>query len=162
AMLIALTGEKPILVVCPKTLVWQWQGEMRELLAMPSAVWDGHNWIDENGVQHPSAGPESIRKCPRKVGIVSSGLVTRGSESIDHLLNLSYDCVILDEAHRARRRSLGANQDGHSSQANRLLQFMQRISERTRSLLLATATPVQIHPIEAWDLLDMLSRGDES
>ena len=162
AMLIALAGEKPILVVCPKTLVWQWQGEMRELLAMPSAVWDGHNWIDENGIEHPSTGPESIRRCPRKVGIVSSGLVTRGSDSIDHLLNLSYDCVILDEAHRARRRNLGANQDGQACQPNRLLEFIQRIADRTRSLLLATATPVQIRPIEAWDLLDVLSRGDES
>jgi len=27
ALLIALTGDKPILVICPKTLQWQWQGE---------------------------------------------------------------------------------------------------------------------------------------
>lgn len=67
AMLIALTSEKPILVICPKTLVWQWQGEMRDLLAMPSAVWDGKHWVDERGIEYPSTGPESIRKCPRRV-----------------------------------------------------------------------------------------------
>jgi hypothetical protein len=39
---------------------------------------------------------------------------------------------------------------------------MHKIAQRTRSLLLATATPVQIRPVEAWDLLDILSRGDES
>ncbi len=39
---------------------------------------------------------------------------------------------------------------------------MYRIAEKTRSLLLATATPVQLRPIEAWDLLDVLGRGDES
>jgi SNF2 family DNA or RNA helicase len=41
AMLIALTGDRPILVLCPKTLVWQWQTEISELLDAPSAVWDG-------------------------------------------------------------------------------------------------------------------------
>jgi hypothetical protein len=28
-------------------------------------------------------------------------------------------------------------------------------------MLLATATPVQINPIEAWDLLFILSKGNE-
>lgn len=27
------------LVICPKTLIWQWQDEMLDLLEMPSAVW---------------------------------------------------------------------------------------------------------------------------
>ena len=162
ALLIALTGDKPILVICPKTLVWQWQGEMRDLLAMPSAVWDGRHWVDERGIEYPSTGPETARKCPRRVGIVSSGLITRGSEVVDHLLGLSYECVILDEAHRARRRNLGENRDDEVAKPNNLLSFMYRISDKTRSLLLATATPVQLRPIEAWDLLDVLSRGDES
>ncbi|MDI9446340.1 MAG: phospholipase D-like domain-containing protein [Planctomycetota bacterium] len=162
ALLIALTGEKPILVVCPKTLLWQWQGEMRDLLGMPSAVWDGRHWVDERGIEYPSSGPESIRKCPRRVGVVSSGLITRGSEVVDLLLGQSYECVILDEAHRARRRNLGANRDGEAPQPNNLLKFMYRVAEKTRSLLLATATPVQLRPVEAWDLLDVLSRGDES
>jgi hypothetical protein len=162
ALLIGLTGEKPILVICPKTLVWQWQGEMRDLLAMPSAVWDGRHWVDERGVAHPSSGPESIRKCPRRIGIVSSGLITRGSEVVDHLVGLCYDCVVLDEAHRARRRNLGDNRDHEKPDPNRLLAFMHRIAERARTLLLATATPVQLRPVEAWDLLDVLSRGDDS
>ncbi len=162
ALLMALTGDKPILIVCPKTLLWQWQGEMRELLAMPSAVWDTAWWVDEKGIEHPVNGPDGIRKCPRRVGIVSSGLITQRSEVIEHLLSLSYECVILDEAHRARRKNLGENRDREKSHPNNLLSFMYRIAERTRSLLLATATPVQLRPIEAWDLLDILSRGDES
>ncbi len=162
ALLIALTGDRPVLVICPKTLLWQWQGEMRDLLDMPSAVWDGKQWVDERGVEYPSAGHEGIRKCPRRVGIVSSGLITRRSEAMQHLLGLQYDCVILDEAHRARRRNLGENRTGESPDPNNLLDFMYRIAERTRSLLLATATPVQLHPIEAWDLLDVLSRNDDS
>jgi superfamily II DNA or RNA helicase len=162
AQLIALTGEKAILVICPKTLLWQWQGEMNDLLDMPSAVWDGRRWVDEQGIEHPVTGVEGIRKCPRRVGIVSSGLIKRQSAAAAHLLKQHYDCVILDEAHHARRRNLGENRDSETPDANNLLQFMGEIAERTRSLLLATATPVQLRPVEAWDLLDILSRGDPS
>lgn len=162
AQLIALTGSKPILIICPKTLVWQWQGEMLDLLDMPSAVWDGRRWVDEREIEYPVIGIEAIRKCPRRVGIVSSGLISRRSEAAALLLKMEYDCVILDEAHRARRRNLGANRDQETPDATNLLDFMYEISTRTRSLLLATATPVQIRPIEAWDLLDILNRGDES
>lgn len=162
AQLIALTGEKPILVICPKTLIWQWQAEMLDLLDMPSAVWDGRRWVDENEVEYPAQGAEGIRKCPRKVGVVSSGLISRGSEAAQYLLRLDYDCVILDEAHRARRRNLGPTHEGENPDPNNLLDFMYQISSRTRSLLMATATPVQLDPVEAWDLLDVLARNDES
>lgn len=160
AMLIALTGERPILIICPKTLLWQWQGEMRELLNMPSAVWNGRQWVDEQELEYPAQGVEAIRKCPRRVGIVSSGLIARRSEAAELLLRLDYDCVILDEAHRARRRNI--NRPFEPVQPNNLLAFMQQIARQTRSLLLATATPIQLHPIEAWDLLDVLARGNEA
>ncbi len=162
AQLIALIGSKPILVICPKTLLWQWQDEMRDLLDMPSAVWDGRRWVDENGVEYPALGPDGICKCPRRVGVVSSGLIKRRSEAAQRLLEQQYDCVILDEAHHARRRNLGDKRDGEKPDPNNLLRYMYEMAKRTRSLLLATATPVQLRPVEAWDLLDILSRGDDS
>ena len=162
AQLIALTGNQPILVICPKALVWQWQDEMRDLLDMPSAVWDGRRWVDEQGIEYPLLGHAGIRKCPRRVGIVSNGLIKRRSEAAGYLLKQQYDCVILDEAHHARRRNLGENRDGEAPDPNNLLRFMYELAARTRSLLLATATPVQLRPVEAWDLLDILSRGDYS
>ena len=162
ALLIALTGERPILVICPKTLTWQWQGELRDLIEFPSAVWNGKQWVDENGIEYPLQGAEGIRKCPRRVGIISSGLITRRSDTAQVLLGIQYDCVILDEAHRARRRNLGDGRDAEAPDPNNLLRFMYQIAEKTRSLLLATATPVQLRPVEAWDLLDVLGRGDES
>jgi superfamily II DNA or RNA helicase len=161
AQLMALTGSKPILIICPKTLTGQWQEEMRVLLDMPSAVWDGRRWVDETGYTTPAVGSAGILKCPRRVGIVSGGLISRRSEAADLLLSLKYDCVILDEAHRARRRNLGDNKDHEAPDPNNLLRFMYAMSERTDSLLLATATPVQLRPIEAWDLLDILSRGSD-
>lgn len=162
AQLMALSGDRPVLILAPKPLVWQWQGELQTLLDMPSAVWDGRNWVDENGIEHPSTGPESVRRCPRRVGIVSTGLIISGSEIKDWLVSGSYEYVILDEAHRARRRNLGPGKEYDPAEPNNLLRFLWEISPRTRSLLLATATPVQLHPIEAWDLLDALARGSEA
>ncbi|WP_322792536.1 phospholipase D-like domain-containing anti-phage protein [Bellilinea sp.] len=157
ALLMVLTGEKPVLILAPKTLLWQWQTEMRDLLDMPSAVWNGKQWVDESGLVYPSNGPEDILKCPRRVGIVSTGLISRQSEIVNYLLRLEYECVILDEAHRARRRN--PHRPDEKAEPNNLFSFMQKIAERTRSLLLATATPIQLHPIEVWDLLEVLSQG---
>ena len=112
AQLMALVGDRPVLALAPKSLVWQWQGELDTLLGLPSAVWDGQQWVDERGVEHPGAGAEAIRRCPRRVGIVSTGLITRGSEAADMLAHMRFECVILDEAHRARRRSRGRMRSG--------------------------------------------------
>jgi len=161
AQLMALQGNKPVLIIAPKTLLWQWQDEMSTLLDMPSAVWDGKQWVDENNHKYPVAGPEGIRKCPRRVGVVSQGLITRGGEIARHLLNGSYACVVVDECHRARRRNLKADGENEPPVPNNLMRFLQEIAYHTKSLLLATATPVQLYPIEAYDLLDILSRGND-
>jgi superfamily II DNA or RNA helicase len=147
-----------VLVIVPKTLLYQWQDELRTLLDLPSAVWTGRSWVDENGYESAADIPAGIKKCPRKVGIVSQGLITAKSDSAEHLLSLRYSCVILDEAHRARRRNLSKDPDKHKAQPNNMLAFLNEISRKTTSLLLATATPVQINPIEAFDLLSALSQ----
>ena len=160
AQLIALTGDKPTLILAPKTLIWQWQDEMTERLDLPSAVWNGKQWVDEQGIEYPIMGPEGIRQCPRRIGVVSYGLVTKGSKAIEYIKELSYDCIIVDEAHHARRRNLGPNKEKESPEPNNLLAFLQEMGGKTRSILLATATPVQLYPIEAWDLLKILSSGN--
>ena len=159
AKLMALYGDNPILILVPKPLMIQWQDELWNLLALPSALWNGKQWIDEQGVTYPEFGPQGMRKCPRRIGIMSTGLIIRGSETVDLIKDLDYECVILDEAHRARRTNLGPSHRGEKAEPNNLLRFLMDIAPRTRSLLLATATPVQLDPIEAWDLLNALNEG---
>ena len=161
AKLIALLDDKPILIIVPKTLLYQWQDELMTLLNLPSAIWTSKGWVDENGYEYPADSIQAITKCPRRVGIISQGLIIRKSESAELLLNLRYSCVILDEAHRARRTSR-KDPDKYKAQPNNLLDFINHISIKTTSLLLATATPVQIDPIEAFDLLMALSQPFEA
>lgn len=156
----------PILVLAPKQLLQQWQDELMELLQLPTAIWTGRAWVDENGVQHPADPVRGLARCPRRIGLVSQGLVVqRRAEVQDQLLAHEYTCVIVDEAHRARRRDIprvDASDDEVDARPefNRLMQFLHRIAQRTKSMLLATATPVQLHPVEAWDLLRLLSEGN--
>ena len=79
-LLMTLYGGKPVLVIVPKSLIPQWQDELRDLLAMPSASWNGKGWIDENGIEHPAGSLDDIIRCPRKLGIVSQGLISRNEE----------------------------------------------------------------------------------
>ena len=59
-------------------------------------------------------------------------------------------------AHRARRSNIGPTHRQEKPEPNNLLCFLMEIAPRAKSLLLATATPVQLDPIEAWDLLRSL------
>jgi hypothetical protein len=170
AMLMALDDPDggPILVLAPKPLLQQWQDELMELLLLPSARWNGRAWVDENDLEYPSEGVKSLGKCPRRIGLVSQGLVVRGlSEAVNQLLSRRYTCVIVDEAHRARRRKVpkvdaNAEEINERADPNKLMAFLREIGTKTKSMLLATATPVQLHPVEAWDLLHILSHGNES
>lgn len=160
AVLMSLHGDKPILVIAPKTLIWQWQEEIKKLLDLPSAVWDGKSWVDENEVRFLNSNSENaITKCPRRVGIISQGLIVRGGTLVEKLLEKQYECVIVDECHRARRRNLHVGCEDENPDPNKLMRYILRISRQTKSLLLATATPVQLYPIEAYDLLMMLAVG---
>ncbi|MFZ3591519.1 phospholipase D-like domain-containing anti-phage protein [Bacillus sp. DJP31] len=162
AQLMALYGEKPVLVIVPKTLLWQWQDELNTLLNIPSAVWNGKEWVDENGFVYPNRGVEDIKKCPRKIGIVSQGLIVSRSPISEYLLAKDYECVIVDEAHRARRKNLGDKKELQSPDPNNLYEFLLKMSRKTKSMLLATATPIQLYPIELWDLMNILSQKNDS
>lgn len=169
ALLMALDDPDggPILVLAPKPLLQQWQDELMELLLLPSARWNGRAWVDENDLEYPSEGPKSISKCPRRIGLVSQGLLVGGlPETLSQLLSRRYTCVIVDESHRARRRKIpkvdaSAEEINEKATPNKLMAFLREIAQKTKSMLLATATPVQLHPVEAWDLLHILSYGNE-
>ncbi len=161
AMLMALWGDKPVLIIAPKPLLWQWQDEMDKLLGMPSAVWDGKQWVDEHGICHGVKGADGILKCPRRVALVSQGLFSANTDAAERLKRLDYECVIVDEAHRARRRNLAPGCENEAGEPNNLLRHLHDLARRTKSLLLGTATPVQINPIEAWDLLNLLNTNRE-
>lgn len=156
AKLIAIYENDPILIIVPKTLVTQWQKEIREKLNIPSARWENGRWIDDNEDSYRT----TIKHCPKKIGIISQGLITSSLEVVNPLLNNKYGCVIVDESHRAGRCNLQENKENIKAEPNNLMKFLLEISKCTKSMILATATPVQMNPIQAYDLLSILNNGD--
>ena len=138
----------------------QWQVELKDRLGIPSAVWHSTKkvWIDPLGHIIKTRGAEDVTKCPYQVAIISSGLIFHQSEESQYLLARRYGTVILDEAHKARRRGgLGESKD----EPNNLLKFMREIGPKTKHLLLGTATPIQTNVAELWDLMSILNSGAE-
>jgi len=84
------------IIGCDSGCFLAWDDE--DGLGMPSAIWDGRQWVDEQEIAHPGIGAESIRRCPRRIGVISQGLITSGSEICEHLLHMYFECVIVDEA----------------------------------------------------------------
>ncbi|MFZ2960858.1 MAG: phospholipase D-like domain-containing anti-phage protein [Candidatus Ozemobacteraceae bacterium] len=158
AMVGALLGDGPVLILCPSTLTFQWQVELKDRLGIPSAVWLSTKkmWSDPNGHLIKTRGPEDIVRCPFQIAIVSTGLIFHDSSERSILVKQRYGTVILDEAHKARRRGgLGEKRE----LPNNLLAYMLEIGKRTKNLLLGTATPIQTQVSELWDLLAILNSG---
>lgn len=160
AMVAALLDDGPVLILCPSTLTFQWQTELKDRLGVPSAVWHSTKkvWIDPEGRTIRTRGAEDITRCPYRVALVSTGLVFHDSAERAELLGRKggFGTVILDEAHKARRRGgLGEPR----AEANNLLDFMLKIGQKTRHLLLGTATPIQTDVRELWDLMSILQSG---
>ncbi|MBK5939332.1 hypothetical protein CCR96_08700 [Halochromatium roseum] len=162
AKLIGTLDSLPILIMAPKPLLEQWQEELLGKLAMPSARFEQGGWMTERDEFHP-AFPEKMTNCPRRIAIVSTSVVTsaprseRNRELMEQLLERRFSCVIWDEAHKIRRANLSESRVYAPAEKKLLYQFAERLAARTQTLLLATATPVQLHPMELWDLLYILS-----
>lgn len=167
ALVSALLDDGPVLILAPSTLTIQWQIEMKDKLGIPSAVWSSQKkvWIGVEGqFLSPKGDASSIKKCPYRIAIISTGLIMHQREKDEFvkeaglLLKNRYGTVILDEAHKARIK--GGLGDG-ATQPNNLLAFMHLMGKYTRHLILGTGTPIQTAVRELWDLLGILNSGAE-
>ena len=153
---------KRILVLAPKAVLGQWQIELREKFNLNWPVYDGRQLVRYpspalRGRHRVEAGPHRWHEEP---AVIASSHLMRRRERAAVLLEdaAPWDLVVLDEAHHARRRAAGAPQEGGP---NALLRLMRGLEGRTQGLVLLTATPMQVHPVEVWDLLDLLGLPPE-
>jgi len=141
---------KRVLILAPASIQPQWHEELREKFNL-------HFWSYSKGeLKNPYgerslSGEENIWNSQNLI-LASSHLVRRSDRAKELLDAQPWDLVILDEAHHARRQS----PQNRKETPNRLLQLMQQLKAKTRSLLLLSATPMQIDAIEVFDLLQLL------
>jgi superfamily II DNA or RNA helicase len=153
-LLLAGTIERA-LILPPAAVITQWQDELSDLMNLDVPRWGNGQWIYPDGSSRPAA-PGDPWSTDKPVVLVTSHLARR-SEHLDRISAQKWDVVIVDEAHHARRREGKAT--GTPNNLLRLLQGM-RDAGSYRALYLASATPMQMHPHEAWDLIELFGLPD--
>lgn len=142
-----------IRVFAPASLTSQWLHEMSEKFFLPFRRRTGRQGTFE--VADPltgnvESGASDFFDYPLE--IISTGLLVHGNgrRLLDSMGET--DLVLLDEAHKARRRD--PDQTQREPSFNNLYHALDRgIFPNAGGLLLATATPMQLNRVEAFDLL---------
>jgi hypothetical protein len=162
ALVLSILEDKPVLILAPATLIWQWQEELEDKLGVPGAVWSTQKkcWLDgKRRLLTQRGDPTLAAKCPWRIGIMSTGLIVNGDDNGERgvLAKKSFGVIILDEAHKARSSRGQSGRD--VAKPNILLNFLRRVAGNAGSVILGTATPIQLAAVELWDLMAALGQG---
>ena len=122
-----------LLILTPASLVGQWRDEMASKFGIEFAT--SHDPLLRSD-------PAAFWAQPRVIASIASA---RRREQAELLAGLSYDVVVVDEAHHLRDQT---------SASYRLVNRLQK-----RFLLLLSATPVQNSLLELYNLLTLLQPG---
>ena len=142
---------KRLLILAPKPACRQWQDELHHkfCLSVPALETTG-----KTRLAYPD-GTEYVAPSPAWAtdALIASYQWLR--QHADEFLssNPQYDMVIVDEAHRARFSEVV---NASRRRPNQFLTLLRELEKRTESLLLLTATPMQLHEAELHALLELL------
>ncbi|WP_205745819.1 DEAD/DEAH box helicase [Egibacter rhizosphaerae] len=132
ALLADRAGERPSLVVCPTSVVGNWERELARFAPHLEVV--RHHGGERAG--YAAEVPAGA------VVVTSYGLVRR---DIDLLADVAWECVVLDEAQQVK------NPSSQGAQAVRRLESRHRVA--------LTGTPVENRLSELWSVLDFANPG---
>lgn len=155
--LMAGRGVGRVLILVPAGLLRQWQAELREKGGLLFPRLETPNllvWPD-GGTERVAGLAEALE---RDTLIMSRETARTETNQSCLLAARPWDLVLLDEAHAARRKQ---QEEGAFNSGTLLLTLLRELQlrRRARSLLLLSATPMQTHPWEPWDLLAVLGEG---
>ena len=155
--LMAGRGVRRILILLPAGLLKQWQAELREKGGMIFPRLEGTNtlvWPDDRVEKL-----DGLAQALERDVLLLSRETARTENNLPIILEgAPWDLVILDESHAARRRK---QEEGEFNSGTLLLNLLRQLQlrKRVRGFLLMSATPMQTHPWEPWDLLSVLGEG---
>lgn len=150
-------GVRRVLFLVPAGLLRQWQGELREKGGLVVPRLEG-----SRNLVWPDGETESVSDLSaalRQPLLLVSREYARMEQNVPTFLSAeSWDLVLLDEAHAARR---ARQEEREFNSATRLLALLRhfQLFGQARGVLLLSATPMQNHPWEPWDLLSVLGEG---
>lgn len=154
--LMAGRGVGRALILLPAGLLKQWQAELREKGGILAPRLQGLTliWPDDREER-----VDNLAQALDRDLLLMSRETARGENNLPHLLAARpWDLVILDESHAARRKK---QEEGEYNSGTLLLNLLRhlQLKRQVRGFLLLSATPMQTHPWEPWDLLAVLGEG---
>ncbi|EIC28476.1 helicase-related protein [Methylomicrobium album] len=150
---------KRILIAAPASLTRQWQREMASKFYLPFDRVSASPTVCREAIFPVEEKTTIGNLYDSNLTIISTGLMARNARRRLIKQAQTFDIALVDEAHYARR----SNSTKGSRGFPRFNQLYQTVSdylrENCRSLLLATATPMQLDPIEVSDLIRLSNRA---
>ncbi|MGV9198473.1 MAG: DEAD/DEAH box helicase [Promethearchaeia archaeon] len=142
-----------VLIIVPASLVKQWQFEMQNKFNIKFTVYDGKKIKTLQKGHHSTS---NIYQNPFYYDnlIICSLQFARNPKYIDLLSQISWDITIFDEAHHLRRYLVNTSTGNYRETLN--YKLAKNISHNSESLLLLTATPLQLHSFELYSLIELI------
>ncbi|MGI5927891.1 MAG: DEAD/DEAH box helicase [Thermacetogeniaceae bacterium] len=139
--LLAREQARRILIVTPASLTTQWQQEMRIKFGEHFDLFDG-SMLDVLARDPQGGNPWLLRD-----RVITSLQFVRREPRASMAVEAGWDLVIFDEAHHLR------------ASASESYRLAERLSASTTSVLMLTATPMQLSRDEFYQLLTLLAPG---
>ncbi len=142
------------LIIVPASLVNQWKFEMENKFNVEFSVYDGKKvkkLCKKGSYKHPN-----LLQNPFYYDnyIICSLQFARNPKYINMISQITWDIVIFDEAHHLRRYLLNKSTGNYRETLN--YKLAKNVSQTTESLLLLTATPLQLHSFELYSLIELI------
>lgn len=154
-----------VIIVVPASLREQWKGEMEIKFNERFHIYDSGT-IRENLRRSPSRNPweadnqiiVSLQFARQQTSQANqpTGRRRRDDEQENRWIDeVDWELVIFDEAHHLRRHLRGSKIDS-GREITKSYRLGQALAERAKSLLLLTATPLQLSRYDTYSLIELL------
>ena len=145
-----------VLIVVPATLVNQWRFEMQNKFNIEFTIYDGKK-IKELSRKGSNTSEKKLQNPFYYDNLIICSLqFARNRKYINLLSQILWDIVIFDESHHLRRYLVNATTGNYRKTLN--YELASKLSSSTESLLLLSATPLQLHSFELFSLIELIQR----
>ncbi|MHA1510646.1 MAG: DEAD/DEAH box helicase, partial [Promethearchaeota archaeon] len=143
-----------ILIITPASITGQWEFEMKNkfnlnFTRLTSAL------LKKLKINNNS-GKLQNKKSSKEYSLLTVSLqFARLNQCFSILTQMEWDIVIFDEAHHLRRYL--TNQKTGQYRTTLAYELAEKLSEKSKSLLLLTATPIQLHSFDLFSLIQLIN-----